>query len=132
MSKIGAIVGMRCPRCHEGKLFKNSNSFNLKTLHEMNKTCSCCGQNFDPEPGFYYGAMYASYGLSVVLFALFFIVFVHVYPISSFAFIASYTITLLALFPFIFRYSRVIYIHLFYSYKKTAIDEYKASKEYKN
>jgi hypothetical protein len=132
MSKIGAILGMKCPRCHEGKLYKNSNSFNLKTLHEMNKTCSCCGQNFDPEPGFYYGAMYVSYGLSVALFALFFIAFVHIYPISGFAFITSYTITLLALFPYIFRYSRVLYIHLFYGYDHKAKDAYTASKEQKN
>jgi hypothetical protein len=30
--------------------------------------CSVCGLKFNPEPGFYTGAMYVSYGLSVSLF----------------------------------------------------------------
>lgn len=27
----------------------------------MHKQCSACGQRFEPEPGFYYGAMFISY-----------------------------------------------------------------------
>jgi len=33
----------------------------------MNGACSHCKQNFEPEPGFYYGAMFISYAISVLL-----------------------------------------------------------------
>jgi hypothetical protein len=34
----------------------------------MNKQCSVCNQNFEPEPGFYIGAIFISYGLSTFMF----------------------------------------------------------------
>lgn len=33
----------------------------------MEKTCSSCGQNLEPEPSFYTGAMYVSYAFSVAI-----------------------------------------------------------------
>lgn len=86
----------------------------------MHQQCNKCGQVLNPEPGFYYGAMYVSYGLSVNLFLIFFFFSEFVYEMSGLVFISAYTLSLLVLFPYIFRYSRVIYIHLFYGFKPTA------------
>ena len=52
---------LRCPRCRQGKLYKNPNPFHLKEMVEMNKECPVCKQDFVIEPGFYFGATYVSY-----------------------------------------------------------------------
>jgi uncharacterized protein (DUF983 family) len=120
MKKIWAIWSMKCPTCYEGDLYQDPNPFHFKNLHVMHTQCDHCGQPFNPEPGFYYGAMYASYGLAVGLFLFYFFLFELFYELSGVAFLALYTTTLLVLFPYIFRYSRVMYIHLFYGYDPEA------------
>ena len=34
----------------------------------MHKACPNCGQKFNFEPGFYYGAAYVSYAINVIIF----------------------------------------------------------------
>ncbi len=34
----------------------------------MNERCTACDQNFEPEPGFYYGAMFLSYIMTAFIF----------------------------------------------------------------
>lgn len=79
----------------------------------MPEKCPECGKLTQPEPGFYYGAMYVSYALCVALFIGFFIVFALLYPVAPEVFIGSYSLLLLVLWPFIFRYARAIYLFLF-------------------
>jgi uncharacterized protein (DUF983 family) len=64
---FSATLGCRCPRCREGKLFRNTISFNFKKTMEMNKTCPVCGQPSELEVGFYYGTSYVSYVLTVAI-----------------------------------------------------------------
>ena len=59
-SKANAILNMKCPRCQEADLFPTG-SFEFKNPFEMNKRCPNCNEDFIPEPGFYYGAMFISY-----------------------------------------------------------------------
>jgi len=42
--------------------------FVLKKPLDMNKKCSECNLNFEPEPGFYFGAMFISYAITSFLF----------------------------------------------------------------
>ena len=127
MKKLRAILGMKCPTCFEGVLYSDPNPFHFRKLHVMHQQCNKCGQVLNPEPGFYYGAMYVSYGLSVNLFLIFFFFSEFVYEMSGLVFISAYTLSLLVLFPYIFRYSRVIYIHLFYGFKPTAQRDFAAN-----
>jgi uncharacterized protein (DUF983 family) len=64
---LASAFGCRCPRCREGKLFKNPVTFRLKRNMEMNKECPVCGQPTEIEVGFYYGTSYVSYALTVGL-----------------------------------------------------------------
>lgn len=50
---------MKCPSCRKGDLFEKPFLF-TKPL-AMHKKCSHCDQNFEPEPGYYFGAMFISY-----------------------------------------------------------------------
>ncbi len=60
--KLYSIVGMKCPRCHEGKLWK-SPYYKMK-LYDMYENCPICGLKYEQEPGFWYGAMYVAYTFS--------------------------------------------------------------------
>ncbi len=68
-SDTAAMLALRCPRCHEGRLFTSS-TYNLTKFADMPEVCAVCGQATEPEPGFYFGAMFVSYAFSVVIFAL--------------------------------------------------------------
>lgn len=59
MSRITSTFKMTCPRCEQDKLFVTP--MKLSNPLAMHKQCSACGQRFEPEPGFYYGAMFISY-----------------------------------------------------------------------
>lgn len=56
----------KCPRCQEGDLFIKPFEF-TKPLN-MPEKCPVCHQKFEPEPGFYYGAMFLSYIISAFFF----------------------------------------------------------------
>src|ERR1700710_2799551 len=62
---LSSTLGCRCPRCREGKLFKNPTSISFKKNLEMYKNCLVCGQPTEIEVGFYYGTSYVSYALTV-------------------------------------------------------------------
>lgn len=49
----------KCPKCRQGDIFIKPLVL-LKPL-DMPKSCEYCGQVTEPEPGFYYGAMFLSY-----------------------------------------------------------------------
>lgn len=64
---FSSALGCYCPRCREGRLFKNASSFRFKKTMEMNKTCPVCGQATEIEVGFYYGTSYVSYAMTVAI-----------------------------------------------------------------
>ncbi|HXA02344.1 MAG TPA: DUF983 domain-containing protein [Cytophagaceae bacterium] len=124
-SSLISILTFKCPKCHKGSLFVDPNPFHFKNVTKMPDKCPCCGQRTELEPGFYYGAMYASYGLSMMLFLFnffFLYIFLHV---PSVWFLVLNTVLLLVLWPIIFRLARVIYIHLFVKFDPFAIENFK-------
>lgn len=114
-----AILKGKCPRCREGKIFKHS-PFNYLKFYDMNKNCPNCGQTFHPEPGFYFGAMYISYGFSValVLGIYLFLIAIDAFSLVMAAVLVSISIILLL--PFIFQYSRILYLYGFGGIRRTA------------
>lgn len=70
------------------------------------------------EPSFFYGAMYISYGITVALSVIIFIisnVFIGLNPFQSFLSIIG---VLVILTPINMRLSRVIWINMFVKYRK--------------
>lgn len=49
----------KCPRCRKGDMFKKP--LTLSDPLAMPDQCENCGLPMEPEPGFYYGAMFLSY-----------------------------------------------------------------------
>lgn len=127
-SKLYSIFNLKCPRCHESGLFKNSNPYKIENFFEMPKTCPNCGQRYELEPAFYYGAMYVSYAVSIAYLVAVFVAMLVLYPeftINEYLFIGIGS--LLALIPYFFKLCRAIYINFFVSYDphSTQIDKEK-------
>lgn len=57
-----AMWNYKCPRCHQGKIFREP--FIFSDPLSMYPNCAQCNQATEPEPGFYFGAMFISYILS--------------------------------------------------------------------
>jgi uncharacterized protein (DUF983 family) len=125
-SYSSTIWHLKCPRCREGDLFKPGSTL-LKTAN-MYDRCEKCGVSFQQEPGFYYGAMYISYGMGVAIFMPLFILTQIVFETPWWVFLGSFFLTIALLIPFIFRYSRAIYISLFVYYHDDAIEAYEKEK----
>lgn len=120
-SKIYGIVNSKCPRCHEGDMFPNKNPYNLSRLTEINDRCSVCNQNFNPEPNYYYGAMYVSYGYTVALFVASYILGSVIIGLGMWETIALLVTLLIILAPYLFRLSRVTWLHINVHYRKDAV-----------
>lgn len=107
-----AILEQRCPRCRKGRLFINRGYGSLR-FYQMKQQCDTCEQVFDPEPGFYFGAMYISYaflvGISVTSWVLLYFFFSPPFKIYVIVILAANVLLL----PLIFRYSRTLFLYGF-------------------
>lgn len=74
-TKFYSIARGKCPRCMNGDIYPVNNPYRLKNLTDLNPRCTHCKQNFEPEPNFYYGAMYVSYAYTVALFVAVYVFF---------------------------------------------------------
>ena len=78
----------------------------------MNERCPACGIVFEREPGYFTGAMYVSYILALPLLATLSGMVYLVIPRWSFEAILAIAFALFLFFvPWLFRASRVIWIH---------------------
>lgn len=108
-----ALLALRCPRCHRGKLFRYP-TINVLHFTEMPDECPVCGQTFEPEPGFYFGAMYISFGFAVAVFA---VCGVLLYYLAGdpevWVYVVAVAAVTLVTTPLTFRYSRAVMLYLF-------------------
>jgi uncharacterized protein (DUF983 family) len=102
--RLLAVVALRCPRCLSGRVWRRFVS--------MNTACPVCGLVFDREPGYFAGAMVVSYGLAVPILAAMVITLITLGGLDAVAALVVGNTTYLVLVPFIFRYSRVVWLHL--------------------
>ena len=110
---LKSLVANKCPKCMEGSVFQTKNFYNLRHFHKMNKACPSCGNTFEKEPGFFYGAMYVAYAIMVAWFVFCWAVSIIFGGLASGPFIAVVFITSVLLLPITFRLSRMIWIWMF-------------------
>jgi uncharacterized protein (DUF983 family) len=109
---FSAQLQCKCPRCWKGDIFKYSAS-NILKFSKTNTSCSNCNASFEPEPGFYYGAMFVSYALTVVLFVVVGVSLYVLFHPSDEVYLISIGIAALLFTPLSFRYSRVLFLYWF-------------------
>jgi uncharacterized protein (DUF983 family) len=117
-TKIYSVLGNKCPHCHQGNFFVSNNPYNLKTFHVMHNECPVCNEDFKKEPGFYYGAMYMSYSLTVAVAVLWAIALNVLNMYEPFTYVVSFAVLIIALFPIMYRSARLGYINVFVHYNK--------------
>jgi hypothetical protein len=103
--KLRSLLSARCPACHTGSATKGGFS--------MRDRCPHCNYNFQPEPGFYLGAMVVGFFLTAML----------TIPPTIILKLMNVDIEVLIAFPFIefifvgtflLFYCRMIWLHLEY------------------
>lgn len=110
---LTSIFLNKCPGCSTGSFFISNNPFNLAKFDKMNSKCPHCGEDFERETGFYVGAMYASYALTIAYGVGLFLLIVLLLDLSAITFLIVFTITLILLLPWLYRTSRLFWINLF-------------------
>ena len=103
MKRLFAILTQRCPVCLTGPIFRS--------FLEGHKQCPHCGVRYEREHGFYLNSMLIAYtlGFLIVLPSAFYLFWIDAsIPFFSVAII----IETILLWPLIFRYSRVIWMHV--------------------
>lgn len=101
--RLLAILTQRCPVCLEGPAFYG--------LFAMHKNCPRCGIHFERETGYFLNAMFAAYTLGFLV-----LIPVSIYLVLQRVSIATFALATIVqvviLWPLIFRYSRVIWLHV--------------------
>ena len=108
-----ALLALRCPRCHQGKLFTHS-ALNLSKFAQMPDQCPICNQTFEPEPGFYFGSMYITFAFNVATVLVVGVLLYYLFnnP-DTWVYVTVVTAITVLLTPVILRYSRAIMLYLF-------------------
>lgn len=84
----------------------------------MHKNCRVCNEDFERETGFYYGAMYASYGLTVAFGVAVYMLMCVVLNYEAITYLIVFAILQVLLMPIFYRASRLMWINLFVKFKK--------------
>jgi len=118
---LAAMIHSQCPRCREGQIFSSPKAYHWKHITSMPSACPVCGEDFLREPGFYFGAAYVSYGLTVALWVAVLVALMCFdwWGLLQFSFFEDVTLfltigisLLIALLPLIARLSRSMWLHM--------------------
>ena len=94
-------------------------TLSLGNMLKMHRVCPNCGQDFMPEPGFYFGAMYFSYAINVALMVTFGIAYEVLFNPDNVVYtLISVLLPPLLLAPWNFRISRAIMLYALGGVKK--------------
>ncbi len=103
IKRIPAIIRLRCAHCLVGPVFNG--------LVSMNRTCPYCGIVFEREHGYFSMAVFIAYVIYALLLGPLYYVLVRLGQFTLPWLIVSLVGALVAS-PFIFRYARVIWLHV--------------------
>lgn len=124
-NKIYSIIYNCCPRYQSHKFWPKNNPYkNILVKNGGNiGSCKNCNLKYEIEPGFWYGAMYVSYGLTVFFAILtWLIIYIFNKEMDIFIQISIISFLIMILFPVVYFLSRLIWINLFVSYDKNLLN----------
>jgi uncharacterized protein (DUF983 family) len=103
-SRLWAILRQRCPRCRQGRVFRGA--------LEMNPCCPVCGLSFEREQGYFLGAMYFSYLLSIPPVLLLVLLVWRLTPWRFDIVLAAAFVAYLPFVPAVTRFARVLWLYV--------------------
>lgn len=122
-SLLYSVFTNKCPRCRQGNLFVDPNPYNFKSTMTMPESCPVCGQKYELQTGFYFGTGFVSYGLTVFMSAVTFVVWWFTIGMSAqdnrvIWWLVANAALLIALQPVIQRLARSVWIAFFVRYDR--------------
>lgn len=102
MTRLRALLKGRCPHCLQGQVFSG--------VWRTHEECPVCGIHFAREDGYYMMSVFIGYVLGSVFIAPILLA-LYLADAPGWAYAAASGI-LVPLAPLIFRYSRLIWLHL--------------------
>ncbi len=110
---IKGVLQMKCPSCGEGDLFEYP-MHRIDKVLKMHDACPICNQDYRQEPGFYFGAMYFSYGITIGVMVLFGVGYNILFdPDEYYQTILSVLVPAILIVPFNYRISRTLMLYIF-------------------
>lgn len=103
MSRLTAVATLRCPHCQQGKVFSG--------VWQMNETCPNCGVKYEREDGYFMMSVFVGYVMCLVL-ALPVCLVLYLNEAEILTYVWVNTIVLFLFSPLIFRYARVVWMHI--------------------
>lgn len=103
MSRIAAILAMRCPHCQKGSIFSG--------FLKMHTHCPVCGVKYEREDGYFMMSVFVGYVMSAVL-AVPVIILLYLNDAEILTYVWVTAVVLFVLSPLIFHYARVIWMHI--------------------
>jgi uncharacterized protein (DUF983 family) len=103
MKRFLAILAQRCPVCLQGPIFR--------AFLAMHKSCPRCGVLYEREHGYFLNSMFIGYAAGFLLLVPS-AIYLFLINVSLAFFITVIVLETLLLWPLIFRYSRVLWMHM--------------------
>jgi len=122
-----SVLKNRCPRCHRGKVFENDNPYNLKNGLSMKNACLECELTYESEPGFFFGALYVSYGISSGIFSVLYLLDAFWIQMETWLLLTLIITAIVVFYPFSYRWGRLFWLNFFVRYDKKYKPEKKSN-----
>ena len=102
-NRLLAILFCRCPVCLRGPVFRS--------LLGMYADCPNCGIHYERETGYFLNAMFFAYVIGFLILAPT-MLYLYFQQVSTMWFTIIVTAETILLWPWVFRYSRVLWLHI--------------------
>ena len=112
-----SVVKQKCPRCQEGDLFVSNNWYSLKNIGALPDHCPVCGQDYKMEDGFFLGATYVSYGLTIAATVPLLAAAYFLFGLEYMQLLPALVVILIIIMPPVLRLSRSIWFNFFVEYE---------------
>lgn len=111
------VIKNRCPHCLEGIVFSS--------FLKMNTHCAVCGIKYEREQGYFLMGIFFGYLLSFIIAAVTLVILLIFFEPTPFVYIGGASLPLVILSPLIFRFGRLIWLHVdeIIDPRKTAADK---------
>lgn len=103
MNRLLSIVRFRCPHCLRGPVFSG--------MWQMYEHCPICAVKYERESGYFMNSIFIGYVLAFLTLVPLMLV-LYFQQVSTFTFVFSISVATLVLSPLVFRYARVLWMHM--------------------
>ncbi|MBC9795502.1 DUF983 domain-containing protein [Sinomicrobium weinanense] len=113
MTDLINLIRGKCPNCEKGNIFSSRGNVFLFRMPRMHRKCENCGYNFVQEPGYFFGAMYVSYVLTIAEMIAIMVIVKFMLGLGNLYVFFIVAVVAVALSTFNFRMSRTIWMYIF-------------------